>query len=112
MVTRKATIDTVLFTGNLPIEVASQWKKVIKESALGWKPAVQNGRPVDTPMIFPFFFDTSSMAENCPNYPKDGRLVYYSWLSDMLLALFKDGQEMIPAKNGYLIRPVLVESMR
>lgn len=114
VVTRKATIDSVYFSGSMPVEAINDWKRVIKESAVGWKPATRNGKPIDTPMVFCFYYKEMYTEEGeCPNYPKGGRLPpSFSLYFDLLLDLFKDGQEMIPAKNGYLIRPAMVSDIR
>lgn len=108
VVTKKATIDTVLISGNMPTATAAGCVRLIEESAAGWKPTVQNGKPVDTPMVACFFYEKKYTEEGCLT-ARGGSV---SWYADFLLDLFKDGQEMIPAKNGYLIRPIVIESVR
>jgi len=112
VVTKRATIDSVFFSGSMSVDMADEWKKAIKTSAVGWQPATRDGKPIDTPVTFCFFYENQITQEHCPNYPKDGRMPTFSLYSDLLFDLFKDGQELIPTKGGYMIRPNIVVSMQ
>lgn len=111
VLTKKATIDSVLVSGNLPPVLVDYYVKRIKESAPGWKPAIQNGKPVDSKMILPVFYETY-VLEDCPSNPTGKYQPSVRGTAYLLTDFFKSGQMIIPTNGGYMIRPVITETMQ